>query len=101
MQTCGRRATSLRLKLKQHQLRVKNDRNLPSVLPRLIFALFGVHSKTGKVKVDRLVCVADGGKIVNDKAAANQLSGAAVGGIGMALMEEQHSDKKFGSLGGQ
>jgi xanthine dehydrogenase YagR molybdenum-binding subunit len=47
-----------------------------------------------------MVCVADGGKIVNDKAAANQLSGAAVGGIGMALMEEQLADKKFGSLTG-
>jgi xanthine dehydrogenase YagR molybdenum-binding subunit len=64
------------------------------------FCIVRVHSKTGKVKVDRMVCVADGGKIVNDKAAANQLSGAAVGGIGMALMEEQHSDKKFGSLVG-
>lgn len=44
-----------------------------------------------------MVCVVDGGKIVNEKAAANQISGAAVGGIGMALMEEQHADKKTGS----
>lgn len=64
------------------------------------FVIVRVHSKTGKVKVDRMVCVGDGGKIVNDKAAANQLSGAAVGGIGMALMEEQQADKKFGSLVG-
>jgi xanthine dehydrogenase YagR molybdenum-binding subunit len=64
------------------------------------FVMVRVHSKTGKVKVDRMVCVADGGKIINDKAAANQISGAAVGGIGMALMEEQHSDSKFGSLVG-
>jgi xanthine dehydrogenase YagR molybdenum-binding subunit len=62
------------------------------------FCIVRVHSKTGKVKVDRMVCVADGGKIINEKPAANQVSGAAVGGIGMALMEEQHADVKFGSL---
>lgn len=62
------------------------------------FCIVRVHGKTGKVKVDRMVCVADGGKIVNEKAAANQLSGAAIGGIGMALMEEAHTDKKLGSL---
>ena len=45
-----------------------------------------------------MVCVADGGKIVSEKAAANQISGAAIGGIGMALMEEQAVDAKLGSL---
>jgi xanthine dehydrogenase YagR molybdenum-binding subunit len=62
------------------------------------FCIVRVHSKTGKVKIERIVCVADGGKIVNEKAAANQMSGAVVGGIGMALMEEKHIDKKLGSL---
>ncbi len=62
------------------------------------FCIVRVHNKTGKVKIDRMVCVADGGKIVNEKAAANQMSGAAVGGIGMALMEELHTDNKLGSL---
>ena len=62
------------------------------------FYIVRVHNKTGKVKIDRMVCVADGGKIVNEKAAANQMSGAAVGGIGMALMEELHTDNKLGSL---
>jgi xanthine dehydrogenase YagR molybdenum-binding subunit len=60
------------------------------------FCIVRVHSKTGKVKVDRMVSVADGGKIINEKAAANQLSGAAIGGIGMTLMEEQQVDKKLG-----
>jgi xanthine dehydrogenase YagR molybdenum-binding subunit len=59
-----------------------------------------VHSKTGKVKVDKMVCVVDGGKIVNEKAAANQVSGAAAGGIGMALMEDQPVDTRYGSLVG-
>ncbi len=61
------------------------------------FCIVRVHNKTGKVKVDRMVSVVDGGTIVNAKAAANQISGAAVGGIGMALMEEQHFDKRLGS----
>jgi xanthine dehydrogenase YagR molybdenum-binding subunit len=62
------------------------------------FCRVKVHSKTGKVKVDKMVCVVDGGKIVNEKAAANQVSGAAAGGIGMALMEEQLVDPRHGSL---
>ncbi len=62
------------------------------------FCKVRVHSKTGKVKIEKMVCIADGGKIVNDKAAANQMSGAAVGGIGMALMEELGVDKNLGGL---
>lgn len=61
------------------------------------FCIVRVHSKTGKVKIDRMVCVADGGRILNPRAAANQLSGAAVGGIGMTLLEEQLTDHKLGS----
>jgi len=64
------------------------------------FCKLKVHSKTGKVKIERMVCVADGGKIVNEKPAANQISGAVIGGIGMALMEEQDWDIKLGSLVG-
>ncbi|SEW25100.1 xanthine dehydrogenase YagR molybdenum-binding subunit [Chitinophaga sp. YR573] len=64
------------------------------------FCRVRVHSKTGKVKIDKMVCVVDGGKIVNEKAAANQVSGAAAGGIGMALMEEQPVDTRYGSLVG-
>ena len=62
------------------------------------FCIVKVHSKTGKVKIEKMVCVVDGGKIVAEKPAANQVSGAAVGGIGMALMEEQLVDTKLGSL---
>ena len=64
------------------------------------FCMVKVNTKTGKVKVERMVCVADGGKIINEKAAANQVSGAAVGGIGMALMETQSADENLGSLVG-
>ena len=64
------------------------------------FCRVKVHSKTGKVKIDKMVAVVDGGRIINEKAAANQVSGAAVGGIGMALMEEQLTDNRYGSLVG-
>lgn len=64
------------------------------------YCIVRVHGKTGKVKIDRMVSVADGGAIINDKAAANQMSGAAVGGIGMALLEEQTFDTNLGSLVG-
>lgn len=62
------------------------------------FCKLKVNIKTGKVKIERMVAVVDGGKIINHKPAANQISGAAVGGIGMALMEKQMIDKEFGSL---
>lgn len=62
------------------------------------FCRVKVNIKTGKVVVDKMVVVVDGGKIVNQKPAANQISGAAVGGIGMALMEKMSLDKKLGSI---
>lgn len=62
------------------------------------FCKLKVNRKTGKVKIEKMVAVADGGKIVSEKAAANQMSGAAVGGIGMALLEELITDERLGGL---
>ncbi|AYM98982.1 xanthine dehydrogenase family protein molybdopterin-binding subunit [Chryseobacterium sp. 3008163] len=62
------------------------------------FCKVKVNTKTGKVVVDKMVVVVDGGKIINQKPAANQISGAAVGGIGMALMEKMSVDERLGSL---
>lgn len=62
------------------------------------FVKLKVHTQTGRVKIEKYACVADGGKIVNQQAAANQMSGAVVGGISMALMEEQHVDSSLGGL---
>ncbi|MCX8473909.1 MAG: xanthine dehydrogenase family protein molybdopterin-binding subunit [Sediminibacterium sp.] len=62
------------------------------------FCKVAVNTQTGKVKVIKYVVVADGGKIINELAAANQVSGAVVGGISMALMEEMLVDYKWGSL---
>ncbi|MCH4823204.1 xanthine dehydrogenase family protein molybdopterin-binding subunit [Gramella lutea] len=57
-----------------------------------------VNKLTGDIKILEMVSVADGGKIINDQAAANQVIGAAIGGIGMALMEKQDIDHNHGRL---
>lgn len=55
-----------------------------------------VHPVTGVVRVNKIVSCADAGTIVNKKTAGNQMIGGAVGGIGMALMEEAVIDHRFG-----
>ncbi len=55
-----------------------------------------VHPATGEVKVKRVVSCADAGKIINHKTAGSQVIGGAIGGIGMALMEEAVIDNRFG-----
>jgi xanthine dehydrogenase YagR molybdenum-binding subunit len=60
------------------------------------FVKLQVHPATGRVRLSRVVSCADAGTIVNYKTAESQLSGGAVGGIGMALMEELVIDNRFG-----
>ncbi len=43
-----------------------------------------------------MVTVIDAGRIINPKAAANQISGAVVMGVGMALLEEMVYDQRSG-----
>ncbi|MFK7970147.1 MAG: xanthine dehydrogenase family protein molybdopterin-binding subunit [Bacteroidia bacterium] len=62
------------------------------------FCKVRVHEATGRVKIDRYVSVVDGGKIINQQAAANQIIGAVMGGIGMALLEDQYIDPRSGRL---
>jgi xanthine dehydrogenase YagR molybdenum-binding subunit len=62
------------------------------------FAEVYVHAYTGVVRVKRFVSAVDAGKIVSEKTAASQIKGAVVWGIGMALMEEQAIDNRFGRL---
>ena len=45
-----------------------------------------------------MVIVVDAGRVINPKAAANQVIGAGAGGIGMGLLEEQLVDSKTGRL---
>ncbi|WP_238989366.1 xanthine dehydrogenase family protein molybdopterin-binding subunit [Mucilaginibacter terrigena] len=55
-----------------------------------------VHPATGVVKIDKVVSVADSGKVISQKTARSQLIGGAIGGIGMALMEDAIIDHRYG-----
>lgn len=55
-----------------------------------------VNSATGVVKIDKVASVADSGHIVSTKTARSQVVGGAIGGIGMALMEEAVIDHRYG-----
>lgn len=57
-----------------------------------------VNELTGQVKMERMVIVVDAGTIINPQAAANQIIGAGVGGVGMALSEKQDIDLATGRL---
>jgi len=60
------------------------------------FVQVKVHPATGVVRVNQVVSVADAGHIVSPKTARSQIIGGAIGGIGMALMEEGVVDHRFG-----
>ncbi len=49
-----------------------------------------------RLRVSRVVTVIDAGRIINPKAAANQIAGAVVMGVGMGLLEETHYDQRTG-----
>src|SRR5215213_2884039 len=55
-----------------------------------------VHPLTGVIRLDRIVTVVDGGKIVSENTARSQVIGGVVGGIGMALTEEGVIDHRYG-----
>ena len=49
-----------------------------------------------RLRASRVVTVIDAGRIINPKAAANQIAGAVVMGIGMGLLEETHYERRTG-----
>src|SRR5271157_331145 len=55
-----------------------------------------VDTRTGAVKVIKLVAVHDLGRAINKLAAENQIEGGAIQGIGFALTEEQLLDRATG-----
>lgn len=55
-----------------------------------------VHPSTGAIRLDKIVTVVDGGKIVSENTARSQVIGGVVGGIGMALTEEGVIDHRYG-----
>lgn len=48
------------------------------------------------LRVSRIFSIFDCGRIINKKAGSNQILGAAVMGVGMALFESTHYETKFG-----
>lgn len=49
-----------------------------------------------RLRVSRVVTVIDGGRIINPKAAANQIAGAVVMGVGMGMLEDTRYDHRTG-----
>ncbi len=62
------------------------------------FAEVEVDTSTGNVKVIKLVAAHDSGRMMNITTAENQVQGAVIQGIGMALTEERIMDKKSGKM---
>jgi xanthine dehydrogenase YagR molybdenum-binding subunit len=60
------------------------------------FVKLRVYPATGRIIIDHVVSCADAGTIVSPKTAESQMTGGAVGGIGMALMEDLFIDHRFG-----
>ncbi len=57
-----------------------------------------VNPATGVIKLDKVTCVADSGKIISPKTARSQVVGGAIMGIGMALTEEAVIDHRYGKV---
>jgi len=57
-----------------------------------------VNPVTGVIKLDKVTCVADSGRIISPKTARSQLVGGAVMGIGMALTEDTVIDHRYGKI---
>jgi xanthine dehydrogenase YagR molybdenum-binding subunit len=61
------------------------------------FAEVTWQPETARLRVSRFVSVIDAGRILNPKPARNQIEGAVVMGIGMALFEQARYDKRYGA----
>jgi xanthine dehydrogenase YagR molybdenum-binding subunit len=61
------------------------------------FAEVTWEPETARLRVSRVVTVIDAGRIINPKPARNQIEGAVVMGVGMALFEETNYDSRFGA----
>ncbi|MAW94490.1 MULTISPECIES: xanthine dehydrogenase family protein molybdopterin-binding subunit [unclassified Leeuwenhoekiella] len=57
-----------------------------------------IDKELGVIKVPRITNVSAAGKIINPKTAENQLLGAMVWGLGMALREEGMVDTRYGRV---
>jgi xanthine dehydrogenase YagR molybdenum-binding subunit len=58
------------------------------------FVEVGWHPDIARLRVRRVVTVVDGGTIINPRTAANQIEGAIMMGVGMALFEKTEYDPR-------
>jgi xanthine dehydrogenase YagR molybdenum-binding subunit len=61
------------------------------------FVEVGWQPELARLRVHRVVTVIDAGRIVNPRTARNQIEGAVVMGVGMALFEQTHYDPRTGA----
>jgi xanthine dehydrogenase YagR molybdenum-binding subunit len=61
------------------------------------FAEVTWQPETARLRVSRFVSVIDAGRMINPKPARNQIEGAVVMGVGMALFEQARYDKRYGA----
>ena len=61
------------------------------------FAEVTWQPEIARLRVSRVVTVIDAGRILNPKPARNQIEGAVVMGVGMALFEATRYDTRFGA----
>ncbi|MEO6924952.1 MAG: xanthine dehydrogenase family protein molybdopterin-binding subunit, partial [Bryocella sp.] len=60
------------------------------------FAEVTWQPEIARLRVSRIVTVIDGGRMINPRTARNQIEGALVMGVGMAMLEETIYDKRTG-----
>lgn len=60
------------------------------------FVEVAVDAATAEVRVQRMLAVCAAGRILNPKSARSQVIGAMTMGVGAALMEALHVDKRIG-----
>lgn len=82
----------------------KSEATFGNPKPKFSTQSFGCHfvevawrPEIARLRVSRVVTVIDAGRIINPLAGRNQVEGAVVMGIGMALLEETHYDPRFGA----
>jgi xanthine dehydrogenase YagR molybdenum-binding subunit len=82
----------------------KSEATFGEEKPKFSKHSFGCHfvevtwqSEIARLRVSRIVTVIDAGRMINPLAARNQIEGAAVMGIGMALFEETFYDPQNGA----
>ncbi|MEW4570041.1 xanthine dehydrogenase family protein molybdopterin-binding subunit [Tautonia sp. JC769] len=84
--------------------RARSEGNFDAPDPKFSTNSYGCHfvevtwqPETARLRVSRVVSVIDGGKILNPLAARNQIEGAVVMGMGMALFEHVEYDPQNGA----